>query len=167
MLVEWPWHWPARFTMHMSVAILAQDGIQAPWLEFRLHLPSRQPHQGSFRVRFLFAVYIAWSLLLVVLLSSVENLVVPDLVRSLWWNMGMQRGRNQPRSGHVGKHSRGRTSLSQTCYLPKVRGKRETGVVIPAETSLLPCQLCAGFVEWFSHARCRFPLVSTFQASVS
>ena len=34
-------------------------------LEFPLPLPSRQPHQDSFRVRFLFAVYIAWHLLLV------------------------------------------------------------------------------------------------------
>ena len=59
--------------------------------------------------------------------SSVENLVVLDLVRSLWWNMGIQLGRNQPHAVLVGKHSRGRTSLSQTSHLPKVRGKRENG----------------------------------------
>ena len=61
-------------------------------LEFPLHLPSRQLHQDSFRVRFLFAVYIAWPLLLVALSSSVGNLVVLDLVRSLWWNMGTKLG---------------------------------------------------------------------------
>ena len=48
----------------------------SPRLEFPLHLPSRQLHQDSFRVRFLFAVLIAWPLLLVALSSSVGNLVV-------------------------------------------------------------------------------------------
>ena len=69
-----------------------------------------------------------------------------DLVRSLWWNMGIQLGRSQPRAGLVGKHSRDRTSLSHTPYLPKMRGKRETGVEIPlpachaaVETFLQPC----------------------------
>ena len=42
----------------------------SPQLEFLMHLPSRQPHQHSFRVRFLFAVYIAWPLLLVALSSK-------------------------------------------------------------------------------------------------
>ena len=42
----------------------------SPWLKFPLHLPSRQPHQDSFRVRFLFAVYIALPLLLVAQSSS-------------------------------------------------------------------------------------------------
>ena len=56
--------------------------------------------------------------------SSVGNVVVLDLVRSLWWNMGIQLGRSQPRAGLVGKHSRGRTSLSQTSHLPKVRRKK-------------------------------------------
>ena len=42
-------------------------GIQAPGLSFRCICPSRQPHQDLFRVRFLFAVYIAWPLLLVAL----------------------------------------------------------------------------------------------------
>ena len=63
-------------------------------------------------------------MLLVALSSSVGNLVVLDLVRSLWWNMGIQLGRSQPRAGLVGKHSRGRTSLSQTSYLPKVKRKK-------------------------------------------
>ena len=89
---------------------------------------------------------LAWPLLLVALSSIVGNLDVLDLVRSLWWNMGRQLGRSQPRAGLVGKHSRDRTSLSQTSYLPKVRGKRETGVGTPlpachaaAETSLPQC----------------------------
>ena len=112
-------------------------GIQAPGLSFRCICPSRQPHQDLFRVRFLFAVYIAWPLLLVALSSSVGNLVVLDLVRSPWWNVGIQLGRSQPRAGLVGKHSRGRTSLSQTSYLPKVKGKGETGVAV--ETPLPPC----------------------------
>ena len=64
-------------------------------------------------------VYIAWFLLLVALSSSVGNLVVLDLVRYLWWNMGIQLGGSQPRAGLAGKHSRDRTSLSQTSYLPK------------------------------------------------
>ena len=68
-----------------------------------LHLPSRQPYQDSFRVRFLFAVYIAWSLLLLGLSSSVGNLVVLDLVRYLRWNMGIQLGESQPRAGLAGK----------------------------------------------------------------
>ena len=69
------------------------------------------------------AVYISWPMLLVAQSSSVERLVVLVRVRSLWWNMGIQLGRSQPRAGLVGKHTRDRTSLSQTSYLPKVRGK--------------------------------------------
>ena len=72
----------------------------------------------------MFAAYIAWPLLLVALSSSVGNLVVLDLVRSLWWNMGFQLERCQPRAGLVGKRSRGRTSLSQTSHLPKVKRKK-------------------------------------------
>ena len=100
-------------------------------LEFPLHLPSRQAHQDSFRVSFFFVVYIAWPLLLVALSSSVGSLVVLDLVHSLWWNMGIQLGRSQPRAGLVGKHSRDQTSLSQTSCLPQMKGKRETGVETP------------------------------------
>ena len=37
--------------------------------------------------------------------------------------MGTQLGRSQPRAGLVGKHSRDRTSLSQTSYLAIMRGK--------------------------------------------
>ena len=48
-------------------------------------------------------MYIAWPLLLVAPSSSVGNLVVLDLVRSLWSNMGMQLGRSHPRAGLVGK----------------------------------------------------------------
>ena len=40
-------------------------------LDFPFHSPSRQLHQDSFRVRFLFAVYIAWPQLLVAQSSSV------------------------------------------------------------------------------------------------
>ena len=83
-------------------------------LEFPLHLPSRQPHQDSFRVRCLFAVCIAWPLLLVALSSSVGNLVVPDGVRSLWWNMDTKLGGGQLRAEPVGRLSRARTSHSQT-----------------------------------------------------
>ena len=36
--------------------------------------------------------------LLVALSSSAGNQVVPDLVRSLWWNMGIRLGRSQPRA---------------------------------------------------------------------
>ena len=59
--------------------------------------------------------------------------------------LGIHLGRSQLRSGLVGKHSCGRTSLSQTSYLQKVTGKRETGVATPrpplaaVETPLPPC----------------------------
>ena len=121
-------------------------------LEFLLHLPSRQPHQDSFRVRFLFAVYIAWPLLLGAPSSSVGNLVVLDLVRSLWWNMDIQLGRSQPRTGLVGTHSGDRTSLSQTSCLPKVRGKREAGVETPLPACHAPVEMflppCLGNQAW-------------------
>ena len=47
--------------------------------------------------------YIAWNLLLVAQSSSVERRVVLDLVRHLWWDMGFQLGRSQPRAGFVGR----------------------------------------------------------------
>ena len=72
------------------------------------------------------ALCIAWLLLLVAISSSVGNLVVLDLDRYLWWSMGVQLGRSQPRAGLAGKHSRDRTSLFQTSYLPKMEGKRKT-----------------------------------------
>ena len=80
-------------------------------------------------------MYIAWSLLLVALSSSVGNLVVLNLVRYLWWSMGIQLGGSQPRAGLAEKHFRDRTSLSQTSYLPKMKGKRETGAETPPPTS--------------------------------
>ena len=88
----------------------SQAERELTWLEFPLHLPSLQPHQDSFRVRFLFAVYIAWPLSLVALSSSVGNMVAPDRVRSLWWNMDTKLGGSQPRAEPVGRLSRARTS---------------------------------------------------------
>ena len=38
-----------------------------------------------------------------------KSACILDLVRSLWWNMGIHLGRSQPRAGLVGKHSRDRT----------------------------------------------------------
>ena len=118
----------------------------SPRLEFPLHLPSRQPHQHSFRVRFLFAVYIAWPLLLVALSSSGRNLVVPDRVRSLWWNMDAKLGGSQLRAEPVGRLSRGRTSHWQISSPSRVIRRRETTVgtsllsrIDAAETRHLPC----------------------------
>ena len=74
-------------------------------------------------------MYIAWTLLLVALSSSVRNLVVLDLVRSLWWNMGVQLGRSQPRAGLVGRHSRDETGVATP--LPPCHAA--------VETSLPPC----------------------------
>ena len=59
--------------------------------------------------------------------QSVGSLVVLDLVRTVWWNMGIQLGRSQPRARFVDKKSSVLTSLSQTSYLPKVREKGNTG----------------------------------------
>ena len=68
--IKWPyWH-----------SLLFGNDIK---IDIRSHFGSRYPHQDSFRVRILFAVYIAWPLLLVALPSIVGNLVVLDLVRSL------------------------------------------------------------------------------------
>ena len=83
-------------------------------LEFPLHLPSRQPHQDSFRVRFLFAVYIAWPLSLV---------APPDRVRSLWRNMDTKLGGSQLRAEPVGRPI-------GTSLLPRLDA---------AETPHLPC----------------------------
>ena len=59
-------------------------------------------------------MYIAWPLLLVALSSSEGNLVVLDLVRSLWWNMGTELGGAEP----VGRLSRARTSLESRVESP-------------------------------------------------
>ena len=116
----------------------------SPRLEFPLHLASRQPHQDSFRVRFLFAVYIAWPLLLVALSSSVGNLVVPDRVRSQWWNMDTKLGGSQLRA--EGRLFRGRTSHWQISSPSRVIRRRETTVgtsllsrLDAAETRHVPC----------------------------
>ena len=85
--------------INKSVAILAQVGIQAPGFSFRCIFHLGNPIKT--RVRFLFAVYIAWPMLLVAPSSYVGNLVVLDFVRFLWWNVGMQLGRSQPRAGLV------------------------------------------------------------------
>ena len=55
--------------------------------------------------------------------TSVGNLFVPGLVHSLRWNMGAQMGISQPRARFGSKHSSVLTSLSQTSYLLKVKGK--------------------------------------------
>ena len=119
-----PKHWvPIRQELGHSCilssvsAVRSQNGSSrdpSSRLEFPLHLPPRQPDQDSLRVRFLFAVYIAWLLLLVALSSSVRNLVVPDRVRSLWWNMDKKLGGSQLRAEPVGRLSRARTSQCQT-----------------------------------------------------
>ena len=66
--------------------------------------------------------------------------------------MGIQLQRSQPRAGFLGKNSRDRTSLSQTSYLPKVRGKRETGVATPLPSCLTavetPLPSCLGNQAW-------------------
>ena len=116
--------------MIRSFFVLHQNGSRDPStrLEFPLYLPSRQPHQDSFRVRFLFAVYIAWHLLLVALSLSVGNLVVSDRVRSLWWNMDTKLGGSQLRAEPVGRLSRARTSHCQTSFLSRVIRRKETTV---------------------------------------
>ena len=127
---------------HRSVSTLAQVGIQAPWLQFSLHLPSWQPYQDSSRVRFLFAVYIAWPLLPVAQSSSVVRLAAPVRVRSQWWNVGTKLGRGQPRAGLVGRLSRSPTSLCPTSRMPKGMEKRSTAIKVP----LLQClDVPAGF----------------------
>ena len=49
----------------------------------------------------------------VALSSSVGNLVVPDRVRSLWWNVDTKLGESQLRAEPVGRLSRARTSHCQ------------------------------------------------------
>ena len=88
-------------------------------------------HRASGRPAALFsskAKYIAWPLLLVVLSSSVGNLVVLGLVRSLWWNMGIQLGRSQPRAGLVENiPATERHSLRLlTCQSERKKGKQES-----------------------------------------
>ena len=106
------WNHPVSDTRKVSGAILAQAILA----------------QDSFRVRFLFAVYIAWPLLLVALSSSVGNLVVLDLVRSLWWNMDTKLGGSQLRAEPVGRLSRGRTSHWQISSPSRVIRRRDTTV---------------------------------------
>ena len=60
----------------LAQAILAQVGVQAPGLSFRCICHLGNSIRTRFEVRFLFAVLIAWPLLLVALSSSVGNLVV-------------------------------------------------------------------------------------------
>ena len=79
----------------------------------------------------MFAVYIAWHLLLVALSSSVGNLVVPDRVRSLWWNMDIKLGGSQLRAEPVGRLSvpeqseriSCRLDAAETPYLPYLDGQ--------------------------------------------
>ena len=106
--------WPSQEAQSVFRSHFGSSRDPSPRLELPLHLPSRQPHQDSFRVRFLFAVHIAWLLLLVALSSSVGNLVVLDLVRYRWWNMGKQLGRSQSRAG-----------LLLTCQKREEKGKLE------------------------------------------
>ena len=73
-------------------------------------------------------MYIAWPLLLVALSSSVGNLVVPDRVRSLWWNMDTKLGGSQLRAEPVGRLSRGRTSHWQISSPSRVIRRKETSV---------------------------------------
>ena len=104
-------------------SIRSHFGSSRPGLSFRCICHPGNPIK-TLRVRFLFAVYIAWPLLLVAQLSSVENLVVLDLVRSPWWNMGTQLGKSQLCAGLAGRLSRARTSLCQTSYLSRAIRRR-------------------------------------------
>ena len=129
-----------------SVAILAHVGIQAPGLSFRCICHLGNPIKTRFESGFCFAVYIARPLLLVALSSSAGNLVVPDRVRSLWWNMDTKQGGSQLRAEPVGRLPRARTSLCQTLSPSKVIRRRGTTVgmsLLPrldaAETPHLPC----------------------------
>ena len=105
---------------HVSCPVRRHCGSSrdpSPRLEFSLLLPSRN----------LFAVYVAWPMLLVVLSSSVGRLAAPVRVRSQWWTMGAKLaklGRSQPRAGHVKRLSRAPTSLCPTSYLPEEMGRR-------------------------------------------
>ena len=107
-----------------SVAILAQVGIQAPDVSFRCICHLGNSIKTRFESGFCVLCTSHDRLLLVALSSSVGNLVVLGLVRSLWWHMGIQLGRIQPRAGLVGKHSRDQTSLSRTSYLAKSERKK-------------------------------------------
>ena len=85
-------------------------------------------------------------MLLVALSSSVGNLVAPDRVRSLCWNMDARLGGSQLRAELVGRLSRARTSHYQTFSPSRVIRRKETIVgmsLLPrldaVETPHLPC----------------------------
>ena len=129
-----------------------------PRRECPLHLPSRQPHQDSSRARFLFAVHVAWPLLLDAQSSCVERLVVLVRVRSLWWNVGTQLGRSQPCAGLVGRLSRSLTALCAISHPPEVISKRGTAVEMPLLPSL---NVPAGFLGVTRRVNSRHQAVKT------
>ena len=100
----------------------------SPRLEFPLHLPSRQPHQDSFRVRFFVCCVHRMAPVACRPTTSVGNLVVPDRVRSLWWNMDTKLGGSQLRAEPVGRLYRGRTSHWQISFPSRVIRRKETSV---------------------------------------
>ena len=63
--------------------------------EWELTIPTATAYVGMKRI--------ASVLLLVAPSSTVERRVVPGLVRHLWWDVGIQRGRSQTRAGFVGR----------------------------------------------------------------
>ena len=134
----------AALTFEVSGRHFGSSRDPSTRLEFPLHLPSRQPHQDSFRVRFLLAVYIAWPLLLVALSLSVGNLVASDRVRSLWWNMDTKLGGSQLRAEPVGRLSRVRTPHCQTSSLSRVIRRKETTVGTSLLSRLDAARKCEG-----------------------
>ena len=116
--------------MRASVAALAQVGIQAPRLEFPLHLPSRQPHQDSLRVRFLFAVYIAWPLLRVDHVVHFGKFGVHWCVPASSGEKGYQAGKKPATCRSCGKTLL-RANVTLSDFLPG-RGYGNSQTVSPA-----------------------------------
>ena len=82
-----------------SVAILAQVGIQAPGLSFRCLCHLGNPIKTRFESGFCLLCTSHGTCCL--FSSSVGNLVVPDRVRSLWWNMDTKLGGSKLRAEPV------------------------------------------------------------------
>ena len=93
--------------MKKSVKQRKMEGGLSFWaqrvgFEFRVGLVATPSRLVSSQV-FCLLCFIAWPLLLVALSSSVGNLVVLDLVRSLWWIMGYTAGKNPATCRTCGK----------------------------------------------------------------
>ena len=143
-------------------------GIQAPRLEFPLHLPSRQPNQDSLSQVFVCCVH-RMALVACRPIFKCGNLVVPGLVHSLWWNVGTKLGGSQSHAEPVGRLSRARTSLCQTSYPSKViRRRMETAVEMSlpphldaAETPHLPCLDGQGWFPGVTHRAIQRKCITT------